>query len=53
MRVEEAPFVTEPVNTGAPRARAGAVRARGEEKLDGKRLEEEPNDTPATRRSCR
>jgi serine/threonine-protein kinase len=51
VRVEEAPFVTEPRNR--PRRERALVPYTLEVKrLEGKRLEEEPNDSPATAQNC-
>jgi len=51
LRVEEAPFVTEPRNR-TRRERARYFYTLEVKKLDGKRLEEEPNDSPATAQNC-
>ncbi|MBK7861315.1 MAG: protein kinase [Archangiaceae bacterium] len=51
LRVEEAPFVTEPRHR--PRRERGLVPyALTVQHLDGKRLEEEPNDSPASAQNC-
>ncbi len=51
LRVEEAPFVTEPRNRPR-RERALVPYILEVRKLNGKRLEEEPNDSPATAQNC-
>ncbi len=51
VRIEEAPFVTEP--HGRPsRERSLVPYTLRVETMQGSRLEEEPNDTPATAQSC-
>jgi hypothetical protein len=51
VRIEEAPFVTEPRGR-SPRERALVPYTLRVEPMKGGRLEEEPNDTPATAQSC-
>jgi hypothetical protein len=51
VRVEEAPFVTEPRGR-PPRERALVPYSLKVEQMGGTRLEEEPNDTPASAQSC-
>ncbi len=51
LRVEEAPFVTEPRNR-TRRERSRYFYTLEVKKLEGKRLEEEPNDSPATAQNC-
>ena len=51
LRVEEAPFVTEPRNR-PHRERAAYLYELKVTKLEGKHLEEEPNDSPATAQNC-
>jgi serine/threonine-protein kinase len=50
-RIEEAPFVTEPRGR-PPRERALVPYTLKLERMSGTRLEEEPNDTPASAQSC-
>jgi hypothetical protein len=51
LRVEEAPFVTEPRNRPR-RERAAYFYELEVKRLEGKRHEEEPNDSPATAQNC-
>jgi eukaryotic-like serine/threonine-protein kinase len=51
VRIEEQPFVTE-ARGRPPRERALVPYTLRVEKMNGARLEEEPNDTPASAQSC-